>query len=49
MDQVAGGAARKVATLPGLAKPTEMTARIKGDNAKTTFAQRSDQLKINTT
>ena len=49
MDQVAGGAGRKVGTLPGLAKPTEMTALIKGDNAKTTFAQRNKQLKINTT
>jgi len=49
MDQVAGGAGRKVATLPRLAKSSEMTARIKDDNAKTTFAQCSEPLKINTT
>ena len=39
MDRAAGGAARKVAALPGLAKPTEMTARIKDDNAKISFTR----------
>ena len=37
MDGAAGGAARKVATLPRLAKSTEMTALIKGDNTKISF------------
>jgi hypothetical protein len=39
MEPAAGGAGRKVPTLPGLAKPTEMTALIKGDNAKITFSR----------
>ncbi len=37
MDQVAGGAGRKVATLPRLAKSTEMTALIKGSTAPVNF------------
>jgi hypothetical protein len=46
MSQSGGGAGRKVATLPGIANPTEMTALIKGDNAKNTFAARTTSYKI---
>jgi hypothetical protein len=37
MGPTAGGAGRQVATRPGLAKPTEMTALIKGSTAPVNF------------